>query len=204
MFPRKVIVEISAWKSLWTSHQKESIVLNYSPGHVSKIQKLWFGHVRSYLGKNLPACSLTLGRHSHDLLKIIADNQRSICVKNVYVELYSICGECFYPPDWRVYLKIARSQIQSSIIMNHHVLHWTVRGVWIYTKYRSVQSIHNRIISLSSTLYRCFCPISPSHQSIETMFGAGQHATVSMTSRQVLNRVLFLETTCWVDGGVSS
>ena len=28
------------------------------------------------------------------------------------------------------------------------------------------------------------------------MFGAGQHATVSMTSRQVLNRVLFLETTC--------
>ena len=52
MFPRKVIVEISAWKSLWTSHHKESIVLNYSPGHVSKIQKLWFGHVRSYLGKN--------------------------------------------------------------------------------------------------------------------------------------------------------
>ena len=35
------------------------------------------------------------------------------------------------------------------------------------------------------------------------MFGAGQHATVSMASRQVLNRVLFLETTCWVDGGVS-
>jgi hypothetical protein len=104
------------------------------------------------------------GHHSHDLLKIIADNQRSICVKNVYVELYSICGECVYPPDWRVYLKIARSQIQSSIIMNHHVLHWTLRGVWIYTKYRSVQSIHNIIISLSSTLYRCFSPISPRHR----------------------------------------
>ena len=79
-----------------------------------------------------------------------------MCVENVYVELYSICGECVYPPDWRVYLKIARPQIQSSIIMNHHVLHWTLRGVWIYTKYRSVQSIHNIIISLSSTFVSLF------------------------------------------------